>query len=160
MADYKNCNGLNGSRWLKEKIFFVINLLYQYWNFKDIISTFDCCFMYKLMYNTYCSTVENAPNCCTVNKNALKLLQMLRYLMYYHQWHKTEVMQKILVVHQNGYFQVFLFLSLNFLSSDLGKYNDGNKNPTLYIIIFINVFEIVLKYTNAGPLLRCFFTSQ
>ena len=84
MADYKNCNGLNGSRWLKEKIFFVINLLYQYWNFKDIISTFDCCFMYKLMYNTYCSTVENAPNCCTVNKNALKLLQMLRYLMYYH----------------------------------------------------------------------------
>ena len=51
---------------------------------------------------------------------------------------------------------MFLFLFLNFLSSDLGKYNDGNKNPTLYIIIFINVFEIVPKYTNAGPLLRCF----
>ena len=109
MADYKNCNGLNGSRWLKEKIFFVINLLYQYWNFKDIISTFDCCFMYKLRYNTYCSTVENAPNCCTVNKNALKLLQMVRYLMYYHQWHETENKQKILVVHQNGILGVSFF---------------------------------------------------
>ena len=75
MADYK----MNKMVWMvqdgwRKNIFFVINLLCQNWNFKNIISTFDCCFMYKLRYNTYCSTVENAPNCCTVNKNALKLL--------------------------------------------------------------------------------------